>query len=84
MFSQVSAKSVSRVLVEATVVGALLIIFHDITVRALGMNSFSKKLAENKQVLLFIVGVIFHTACEYSGINKWYSLDYCEKIRGLI
>lgn len=80
MISQVSAKSVSRIFIEALVVGALLIIFHDITLRVLEMNSFSKKLIENKLVILFIAGFVFHIACEYSGINKWYSVDYCEKI----
>jgi hypothetical protein len=76
----VSSKSVSKVLTEALVVGVLLIVMYDLTKKALEFSPILKQFVENKYVLLLSTGILFHIVCEYSGLNRWYALDYCSKI----
>ena len=30
---------------------------------------------------VLISGMLFHILCEYTGVNTWYSRDYCEKLK---
>jgi hypothetical protein len=65
-----SLKPVKLVAMEAVVVGICLIAFMQLV-------KYLYK-TENEMVLLFIAGALFHIVFEYSGINLWYSIEYCK------
>jgi hypothetical protein len=65
-----SLKTVRLVAIEAIVVGICLVAFVKL-VRYL----YDPK---DEMMLLFIAGVLFHIIFEYSGINLWYSIEYCK------
>jgi len=68
-----SAKHVSTVLFEALVVGlGLLVLFY------LLQKLFAKM---SQPMLLFIAGALFHIICEYTGVNQWYSIKYCNLLK---
>jgi len=61
----------SRLLVEATVVGLLLVvIFHVVftTMDVLDIGCGTTQLT----LALFISGALFHIGCQYTGVNDWY------------
>lgn len=63
---------------EAIIVGLLLIILVIISY-SIKKNKWILPISENFE-LFFIVGLsgaIFHILCEYSGLNVWYSKNYC-------
>ena len=66
-------KDFITILLEASIVGLCLIIIYYAT----------DKLTGNKQsiyTLLFLSGFLFHMIFEYTGINLWYSIKYCNLI----
>lgn len=74
-----SLKSISVVALEASVVGICLILLVYVLKPFIGyIPDFSGKRAEIE--FLFVVGVIFHLVFEYSGINLWYSKEYCKML----
>lgn len=77
-----SYKPISTILIEAFVVGVLLIVvykgveavfFSNIPVDQLHPASLNTK---NQYYLLFLTGAIFHIICEYTGVNIWYVKEY--------
>ena len=79
-------KSGTRIfLKEATIVGFILIlifIFTSCILKCILKCIYDRKKNHNFHMILsiFISGYLFHLACEYSGLNVWYSKDYCEII----
>jgi hypothetical protein len=73
MLMELSKKPISLVLLEAFVVGIILVIFYYIFDKY-----FSKYLSNQNKlyILLFISGFMFHIIFEYTGINLWYSKQY--------
>lgn len=61
-------KDYSRVLMEAVVVGVLLVLVFNIVKYVLTKQSLT--------VQIFISGALFHILCEITGINIWYVKDY--------
>jgi len=66
-------KSYSLVLFEAVVVGICLILFYYLTGYVLRYVNI-----DNILIQLFISGALFHLVFEYTGINEWYSIKYCD------
>jgi hypothetical protein len=64
MLSQV--KSDDTILIEAFVVGILILPIYYVLMIAMG-NGFCT---------LFLTGAIFHILCELTNINKWYVDNY--------
>ena len=62
-------KPPSSILIEAIVVGILLIIVYHIV---------DKSFTYDNNVILFISGALFHILCEISGVNLWYVHNYNE------
>ena len=72
-----SAKPVSLIVIEASVVGVCLIILVYILKHYVDyIPNFSGNRSEIE--FLFVVGVIFHALFEYTGVNLWYSKEYCK------
>jgi hypothetical protein len=73
-----SAKPTTLVITEAIIVGILLIGFVKITKDYIlpYIPNFSGK-PENIE-LYIIAGFLFHLVCEYTGVNLWYSKEYCK------
>jgi len=75
-------KSTTRIfLQEAPIVGFILILIFIYTSCILKCI-YDRKKNHNCHMMLsiFISGYLFHILCEYSGVNTWYSKDYCEII----
>lgn len=77
-----SLKPISTVLLEAIVVGILLIVvykgvealfFSNIPTNQIHPAALNTK---NQYYILFLAGAIFHILCEYTGINIWYVKEY--------
>jgi hypothetical protein len=72
-----SAKPVNLIAIEASVVGACLIILVYILKRYVDyIPDFTGRRSDVE--LLFVVGFVFHILFEYTGINLWYSKEYCK------
>jgi di/tricarboxylate transporter len=70
-------KPPQNIIIEASVVGILLVLLF--TVINTINKTFNKKI--NNIYIIFISGFLFHTIFEYTGLNKWYSLEYCKLIK---
>ena len=74
-----SRKEIKTVIFEATVVGILLIIIFKLVNYYL--FDYIPNITVSKNIeLLFISGFLFHIICEYTGVNIWYSKEYCKLI----
>jgi hypothetical protein len=66
-------KSHFNVWIESLIVGIILValcaILFSFTTTSLSIGDYS---------LIFLAGALFHQLCEFSGINLWYSKNYCE------
>jgi hypothetical protein len=68
-------------LIEAPIVGVLLIILFSVILFLLNFSTLIKKNHNIHMMLsVFLAGALFHILCEYSGVNVWYSKDYIELI----
>jgi hypothetical protein len=72
------SKPFSVVLVEAVVVGILLIVVYNIVELVLGLYKLEDKIG---LYTLFFSGFIFHILCEITGVNLWYVNDYNKYIK---
>ena len=69
-------KSFATLAVEATVVGICLVILVTIL-----KYSKAEHYLGNEYALLFVAGVVFHLLFQISGLNLWYSLNYCKWVQ---
>lgn len=74
-----SKKSVSLVIIEASVVGVCLVLLVYLVKKYINLLPDISGYKYDIE-LFFIVGFLFHILFEYSGINLWYSLEYCKLI----
>lgn len=73
-----SLKAISTLLIEATVVGICLIVSYAV------IDYFYKKYIKfnvSQYVTLFTSVFILHIIYEYTGLNLWYSKEYCKLIK---
>lgn len=73
----VSKKEITSVLIEAIVVGVLLVLFTNLLKPYVSYMPNLSGQPENIELYL-ITGAVFHIACEYTGLNMWYSKQYCK------
>jgi hypothetical protein len=66
-------KNVITIIKESIFVGIILVVLYELY-EYLWITT-------NKMVNLFIVGALFHIICEYTGLNVWYSLEYCKMLK---
>jgi len=74
-----SLKPLSTVFYEATFVGVALILLYILTEFAFKYLNIDA--LNYKYITLFVSGFIFHVIFEYSGVNLWYSKEYCKLIK---
>lgn len=67
------SKSIVSILFEAVIVGILLV-----ALCAILFVINKTQLSITNYALIGLAGSLFHILCEYSGINLWYSKNYCE------
>lgn len=68
-------KSTITILIEAAVVGLLLIFIYEFTKTYVSVNIKIDNV-KPEIVTLFISGFLFHIMCQVSGINTWYVKNY--------
>jgi hypothetical protein len=66
-------KTLVSILIEAGIVGIGLFLL-----TYLLFMITQKKISQ--YIIIGIAGALFHIICEYTGVNVWYSKDYCTKI----
>jgi len=66
-------KTLVSIFIEASIVGIFLFLLSFIL-----FIITQKKI--NQYVIIGIAGALFHIICEYTGVNVWYSKNYCTKI----
>lgn len=76
------AKTVLHIGGEAAFVGAFLIVFF-YAVRYIDVKRIIPSCTPEQCLMieLFVAGFVFHVVFEYTGLNKWYSFDYVERLR---
>ena len=71
--------------IEAPIVGIVLVVLF---IGVLVLTNYISYLKNNHMIQMIISvllsGMIFHILCEYTGVNVWYSKDYCEIIQKTI
>ena len=74
-------KTVYEILGEAAFVGVFLVVFYFI-VHWIRLNFIKVNCPEPMCLYLELIaaGALFHIVCEYTGINKWYSINYVNKL----
>ena len=65
-------KHISTVAIEATVVGACLVVLYWAINQVLG--------GWEQWIKLFVSGALFHLVFEYTGLNMWYAMNYPKPI----
>jgi fucose permease len=67
-------KNLSKLLVEALVVGIMTLVVGKLTSRlvAEAIKMYSLDSTYATEIILILTGVLIHLLCEFSGINKWY------------
>lgn len=73
-----SKKSFTLVLTEAIIVGIFLVGFVKLVKQFLLPHIYNFSGYKNEIELYLIAGFLFHIIFEYSGINLWYSKEYCK------
>ena len=74
----ISKKPFTLVLTEAIIVGLLLIGFVKL-VKDYLLPHIPNISGQPENVELYLIaGFLFHIVCEYTGINLWYSKEYCK------
>ena len=73
-----SKKPITLVLTEAIIVGVCLIGFVKLTQIYILPKIPDWSGQKNTIELYIISGALFHLAFEYSGVNLWYSKEYCK------
>ena len=75
-----SRKNVWTVLLEAFIVGVILVLIYNFIKYA--FFQYVPNFTGNKVniELILISGIVFHLLFEYTGLNIWYSKKYCELI----
>lgn len=69
-------------LIEAPIVGFALVLLFLSILFLLNFSTWFKKNHTVHMILsVLLSGMIFHILCEYTGVNTWYSRDYCEKLK---
>jgi hypothetical protein len=73
-----SKKPFTLVITEAIIVGLLLVGFVKVTKDYI-LQYIPNLSGQKETIELFIIaGFLFHIVCEYTGINLWYSKEYCK------
>jgi hypothetical protein len=73
-----SKKPISLVVTEAIIVGIFLIGFVKLT-KSYILPHIPNLSGQPENIELYIIaGFLFHIAFEYSGVNLWYSKEYCK------
>jgi len=75
-----SKKSIGLVIMEASVVGVCLILLVYLVKRYINMVPDISGYKLDIE-LFFIVGFLFHVLFEYTGVNLWYSVEYCKLLK---
>lgn len=69
-------------LIEAPIIGILLLLLFVLILFLLNfIIIFKENHSLHMSLSVLISGILFHILCEYTGINAWYSRDYCEKLK---
>ena len=78
MDNLLSKKNISTILIEATVVGSLLILLLKFVNNYL--LQYIPDISGNKSSIeaVFVAGFLFHLIFEYTGLNLQYSKEYCK------
>jgi cation transporter-like permease len=77
MFEEQSKKKVINVLIEASIVGICLVLL--VKMFSYTVNYLPNITNTSKQIeLVFVSGFMFHMLFEYTGLNVWYSIEYCK------
>lgn len=74
-----SKKSIQLVSFEALIVGVCLAILVYIVKKYITIPNITGYPMDIE--LFIIVGALFHILFEYSGVNLWYSLEYCKLVK---
>lgn len=70
-------KSIKQVTIETFFVGFLLTFLFGI-ILAILMPLLKNNHMIHMLLSVFISGGLFHIICEYTGVNIWYSKQYCD------